>query len=54
VDAKRFLPFEYDLCLLKIKGKFDKKGWHTGLVWDGLILKNDDQVLYWKLNERVI
>ncbi len=48
-DANLFHPYEYDLCLLKIKDcKKDKKGYWTGQFWDGLNVKQSDIVLYWK------
>jgi len=50
-DAKRFLPADYDLCHLKIQGKKTISGWSTGNKWDGLNLKPQDEVLFWKINK---
>lgn len=48
-DAKRFIPADFDLCLLKIKGKNkNEPGWASGRNWDGLRIKKDDEVLFWK------
>lgn len=47
-DAKEFMPADYDLCLLKIKDKKTQSGWASGLNWDGLKVKDEDEVLYWK------
>lgn len=47
VDVNQYLPGEYDLCLLKTP-KRTITGWHTGQSWDGLKLKRDEIVLYWK------
>lgn len=48
VDAKKFMPIDFDLCFLKIKDKKSCMGWSSGTVWDGLKLAKDDEVLYWK------
>lgn len=48
VDAKRFVPADFDLCQLKIKGKKSKMGWVVGFKFDGLHVSQDDEVLYWK------
>jgi hypothetical protein len=49
-DASEYLPVEYDLMYLKIEGKGIKPGWWNGNRWDGLNIKPDDKVLYWKRN----
>lgn len=46
-DASKYLPSEFDLCELKTDIKSDS-GWHTGQVWDGLNIKENTKVLYWK------
>ena len=48
VDAKVYLPGDYDLMYLKIKDKKSKSGWVVGKNWDGLKIENGDEVLYWK------
>lgn len=48
VDAKRFMPADFDLCLLKIEDKSSIPGWASGFNWDGLRVKKKDKVLYWK------
>lgn len=48
VDAKKYMPADYELCLLKIKDKKTQPGWASGLKWDGLRIKEEDEVLYWK------
>lgn len=47
IDCQKYLPKEYDLCLLQLEDK-TKTGWHTGTTWDGLKLKESDTVLSWK------
>lgn len=47
-DAKKYLPADYDLMFLKVKDKKSVSGWHVGKKWDGLRLKKDDEILYWK------
>lgn len=47
-DAKRFLPGDFDLCLLKVKDRKSLVGWISGTSWDGLNMKPDYEVLYWK------
>lgn len=48
VDAKVYLPADFDLVYMKIKGKPTIVGWSVGKEWIGLRLKDDDEVLYWK------
>ncbi len=47
IDSKKYLPKEYDLCLLNCGNKL-KPGWHTGTIWDGSQIKETDTVLSWK------
>ncbi len=47
-DAKKFLPINYDLVLVKTKDHVVKTGWSNGFGWDGLNLESEDEVLYWK------
>ena len=52
VDARRFLPADYDLLYLKIKDKPRRIGWSVGTKWDGLKIKKEDEILEWnKKNE---
>lgn len=51
VDAKKFMPADFDLCFLKIKNKKSRFGWATGFKWDGLNIDEDDEVLYWKIKK---
>ena len=47
IDSQKYLPKEYDLCLLKTPDK-TLRGWYTGTMWDGLTIKESDTVLFWK------
>jgi hypothetical protein len=47
-DAKRFIPADYDLVYLKIEGEPTTSGWSTGNNWDGLQIKEEHNILYWK------
>lgn len=51
VDAKKYLPADYDLMYLKIKDKKSSHGWITGCKWDGLHISAGDEILYWKRKE---
>jgi len=48
VDAKQYLPADYDLCFLKLKDKKSRFGWSSGFSWDGLNITKEDEILYWK------
>ena len=48
VNAKEFMPANFDLCELKINGKKNRGGWAVGSKFDGLNIKPSDEVLYWK------
>ncbi len=48
-DASKYLPQEFDLCHCKTKDR-TLPGWYTGISWDGLNLKPQTEVLFWKLN----
>lgn len=45
-DIRKYLPEEYDLCLLKTEVK-TRKGWWTGTGWDGAFI-GGETILYWK------
>lgn len=47
VDAKKFLPADFDLMFLKTKDK-TYPGWSSGVKWDGLNVPKNLEVLYWK------
>lgn len=47
-DAKQFIPIDFDLCELKVKGKKSHPGWVSGSKFDGLNIESGDEVLYWK------
>lgn len=47
-DVSKFLPDDYDLVYMKIDGKKTIPGWICGSSWQGLRLKAEDKVLYWK------
>ncbi len=49
VDAKAYIPCDYDLCFLNIKGKRITTGWACGMGWDGLYIEDKDEILYWKV-----
>lgn len=45
--AGEYLPAKFDLVTLKTPSG-SKRGWHTGMGWDGLKVERDDDVIYWK------
>lgn len=47
-DAKKYQPKKFDLVYVKIKGKPTTNGWFSSNFWDGLLVKPEDEVLYWK------
>ncbi len=47
-SASEFMPADYDLCALMIKDNKKRNGWVKGTIWDGLNIKKDDEVMYWK------
>lgn len=47
IDAKKYIPKKYDMCFLKTPIRVIK-GWHNGLGWDGLRVRDNDSILYWK------
>jgi len=48
VDAKEFMPIDFDLCHLKIKDKKVCPGWAQGSFWCGANVTKEDIVLFWK------
>lgn len=48
-DASKYLPADFDLCYCKTHDRI-VSGWHTGTCWDGLNMKPEYKILYWKLN----
>lgn len=47
IDPALWLPLPFDMCWLKTDIK-TKTGWWTGKGWEGLRLKAEEIVLYWK------
>lgn len=47
-DAKLYYPLAYDMVKIHLERGEVIKGWHTGKMWDGYRLKDDDEVLHWK------
>jgi len=50
-DAKKYLPLDFDMCLLKFEDK-TLPGWYCGNSWDGKKVHQNDKVLYWKLKHK--
>ena len=48
-DASKFIPRDFDLCELKLKDRKARPGWALGPNWDGLNMKPEFEVLYWKI-----
>jgi hypothetical protein len=47
-DSNLFLPDDYDLVYMKIEGKKIMPGWISATSWNGLRLKPEGKVVYWK------
>jgi hypothetical protein len=47
VIASKYLPADYDLCLLRIGDKI-LPGWSIGTKWDGKQIDEDAPVTHWK------
>jgi hypothetical protein len=47
VNPTLWLPLAFDLCWLKTEKRVCT-GWWTGKEWEGLRLKKDESILYWK------
>lgn len=50
-NSKKFLPEDFDLVLLRLKRERTIPGWINGMKWEGIRLKKDDLVMFWKRNE---
>lgn len=49
VNARLYLPADYDLMAVKVKGRNSiLSGWCVGRNWEGGTLENQDEVLFWK------
>ncbi len=53
-DANKYLPKEYDLCLLKTDIGRTINGWHNGTSWDGLRLKDGEKIKFWQKKREII
>jgi len=47
VDAKEYLPPDFELCLLKTPNR-TLAGWHMRNGWDGHRMTKQDEIQYWK------
>lgn len=50
VNPKMYRPEPYDLVLMRLESK-TIAGWWNGCRWEGLRLKESDQVLQWKAKD---
>ncbi len=48
IDATKFFPSDYDLVQVKTKNNKINMVWAYGNHWDGLKIKQNDEILYWK------
>jgi hypothetical protein len=52
VDASKFLPADFDLVFIKsLSRKEAISGWSIGKKWDGLHIKPEEKILFWKKND---
>jgi hypothetical protein len=52
VDATKFLPADFDLVFIKSPSHIETiSGWSIGRNWDGLHIKPEEKVLFWKKND---
>ena len=47
-NAKSYLPADYDLVYMRLDSDITIAGWSNGNSWEGLRLRENDHVLYWK------
>lgn len=52
VNAKSYLPADYDLMHLKLHTGKVVFGWISGTNWDGLRIKPGDEVLFWRKSDK--
>ena len=52
-ESSKFLPQDFDLVYGKTTSGDVKSCWLNGSKWDGLRLKNDDQIVRWRRKEEV-
>ena len=49
VRVEEYLPRDFDLCMVKLKGKIrEYSAWCVGNRWYGLRLEHGDKVTQWK------
>ena len=48
VDAAKFLPYDFDLVLLRTDQDKTLPGWISASHWDGYRVTSDHKVLFWK------
>jgi hypothetical protein len=46
-DAKLYRPYPYDLVSMRTQRKIIP-GWWSGQKWEGLHLRSDDSIFFWK------
>lgn len=47
VDAKKFIPMDFDIVTLRSKDK-EFKGWSVGMSWDGYRHTGKEEILQWR------
>lgn len=48
VDNQKFKPMKFDICLIRTSTNRTYPAWWTGDRWDGLRVKRNVEVIYWK------
>jgi len=48
IDGRLYRPFAYDLVLIQTQSRV-KPGWWNGQAWEGLRIKDDDEIICWKI-----
>ncbi len=48
VDARKYIPVDFDICTLKIKDKKEKPGWAVKMKFYGMRIDPEDEILAWK------
>lgn len=52
-DTKKFLPQDFDMVYGETTDGSVKSCWSNGSSWDGLRIKNGDQIVRWRRKEEL-
>lgn len=53
IDSSKYLPKDFDLLDLQTENGKIKMGWRSGNIWDGMKIKENEKILFWRKRKEI-